>query len=67
MRSKFRFGLVLGLLILTSRLPILAAPRIESILPADTLFVDPSAAPLLYYLVTGIGSQGEGPKGHFGQ
>jgi hypothetical protein len=33
----------------------------------DTLFLDPSAAPLLYYLVTAVGPQGEGPKGHFGQ
>ena len=33
----------------------------------DTLFLDASAAPLQYYLVTGVGPQGEGPKGHFGQ
>jgi subtilisin-like proprotein convertase family protein len=34
---------------------------------SDTLFLDGSTVPLVYYLVTGVGSQGEGPKGHFGE
>ncbi len=34
--------------------------------PSDTLFEDASSAPVLYWLVTGVGSNGEGPKGHFG-
>ena len=33
----------------------------------DTLFLDTSAEPLLFYLVTGVGPNGEGPKGHFGE
>ena len=33
----------------------------------DTSFLDTSADPLVFYLVTGVGGQGEGPKGHFGQ
>jgi hypothetical protein len=33
----------------------------------DTRFLDGNTAPLLCYLVTGVGPQGEGPKGHFGQ
>jgi len=33
----------------------------------DTLFQDSSAAPLTFYLATGVGPQGESPKGHFGQ
>ena len=32
----------------------------------DTSFVDTSANALTFYLVTGVGPQGEGPKGHFG-
>jgi carboxypeptidase D len=35
--------------------------------PTDTEFLDAGTAPVLYYLVTGVGPQGEGPKGHFGQ
>jgi carboxypeptidase D len=34
---------------------------------SDTLFVENSTAPLFYYLVTGVGAQGEGPMGHFGR
>jgi subtilisin-like proprotein convertase family protein len=34
----------------------------QDIDPADTRFEDPSEAPLLFYLVTGIGPHGEGPK-----
>ncbi|MEE8411639.1 MAG: M14 family zinc carboxypeptidase [Acidobacteriota bacterium] len=33
----------------------------------DTLFQDGSVAPISYFLVTGVGPQGEGPKGHFGE
>jgi subtilisin-like proprotein convertase family protein len=33
----------------------------------DTQFLDTSTAPLVFYLVTGVGPQGEGPKGHFGE
>ena len=33
----------------------------------DTTFKDQSAAPLSFFLVTGVGAQGEGPKGHFGE
>jgi subtilisin-like proprotein convertase family protein len=33
----------------------------------DTLFLDSSTAPLVFYLVTGVGPQGEGPKGHYGE
>ena len=33
----------------------------------DTVFQDTSADPLSCYLVTGVGPQGEGPKGHFGE
>jgi len=33
----------------------------------DTSFLDTSSASLLFYLVTGVGPQGEGPKGHFGE
>jgi len=33
----------------------------------DTSFTDSSAAPLVFYLVTGVGPLGEGPKGHFGE
>lgn len=33
----------------------------------DTSFQDASDAPLTFFLVTGVGSQGEGPKGHFGE
>jgi subtilisin-like proprotein convertase family protein len=33
----------------------------------DLRFRDTSTAPLVFYLVTGVGPQGEGPKGHFGQ
>jgi subtilisin-like proprotein convertase family protein len=34
----------------------------------DTTFKDSTAFPGLYfYLVTGVGEQGEGPKGHFGE
>jgi carboxypeptidase D len=35
--------------------------------PTDTFFLDNSANPLSCYLVTGVGPQGEGPKGHFGE
>jgi len=35
--------------------------------PTDTAFRDASAAPVLYWLVTGVGPAGEGPKGHFGE
>lgn len=33
----------------------------------DTSFQDTSLDPLTFYLVTGVGPQGEGPKGHFGE
>jgi subtilisin-like proprotein convertase family protein len=33
----------------------------------DTFFLDTSTAPLSCFLVTGVGPQGEGPKGHFGE
>ena len=33
----------------------------------DTRFLDTSTDPVVYYLVTGVGPQGEGPKGHFGE
>jgi subtilisin-like proprotein convertase family protein len=35
--------------------------------PADTQFEDASPAPLLYYLITGVGPRGEGPWGAYGQ
>ncbi len=33
----------------------------------DTSFKDTSSDSLVFFLVTGVGSQGEGPKGHFGE
>jgi hypothetical protein len=33
----------------------------------DTRFLDASTEPLLFYLVTGVGPNGEGPTGHFGE
>jgi subtilisin-like proprotein convertase family protein len=33
----------------------------------DTVFDDGSVDPLVFFLVTGVGPQGEGPKGHFGE
>lgn len=33
----------------------------------DTVFFDTSTEALSYFLVTGVGQQGEGPKGHFGE
>jgi len=33
----------------------------------DTSFADASVDPLTFYLVTGLGPQGEGRKGHFGE
>jgi len=33
----------------------------------DTTFIGTSVDPLVFYLVTGVGSQGEGVKGHFGE
>jgi subtilisin-like proprotein convertase family protein len=33
----------------------------------DEQFLDLSTVPLAYYLVTGVGPQGEGPLGHYGQ
>jgi subtilisin-like proprotein convertase family protein len=33
----------------------------------DTRFLDTSTDLVVFYLVTGIGPQGEGPKGHFGE
>ena len=33
----------------------------------DTVFDDTSVDPLSYYLVTAVGPNGEGPKGHFGE
>ena len=35
--------------------------------PTDTLFTDASPDPLVFYLVTGVGPNGEGAKGHFGE
>lgn len=35
--------------------------------PSDTIFDDGSANPIAFYLVTGVGPNGEGPKGHFGE
>jgi carboxypeptidase D len=32
----------------------------------DTLFIDASTEPLAFFLVTGVGPNGEGPQGHFG-
>ena len=32
-----------------------------------SILVDTSTDPLACYLVTGVGPQGEGPKGHFGE
>jgi carboxypeptidase D len=34
---------------------------------ADTTFKDTSTEPVLFWLVTGVGPNGEGPQGHFGQ
>ncbi len=34
---------------------------------ADTQFKDTSVGDLIFYIVTGVGPQGEGPKGHFGE
>jgi len=34
---------------------------------ADTSFTDSTADPVLFWIVTAVGPQGEGPKGHFGQ
>jgi subtilisin-like proprotein convertase family protein len=34
---------------------------------ADTTFLDTSSGSIIYYIVTGIGPLGEGPKGHFGE
>jgi subtilisin-like proprotein convertase family protein len=33
----------------------------------DTFFLDNSAESTVFYLVTGVGPRGEGPKGHFGE
>ena len=33
----------------------------------DTVFDDNSVNPMAYFLVTGVGPGGEGPKGHFGE
>jgi carboxypeptidase D len=33
----------------------------------DRSFEDPTDAPILYYIVTGVSSRGEGPWGHFGR
>jgi subtilisin-like proprotein convertase family protein len=33
----------------------------------DTRFLDASGEPLTFYLVTGVGPNGEGPQGHFGE
>jgi len=35
--------------------------------PADTVFNDGSVNPVAYFLVTGVGANGEGPKGHPGE
>jgi len=35
--------------------------------PADTYFEDSASPAVAYYLVTAVGPQGEGPKGHFGE
>jgi hypothetical protein len=34
---------------------------------ADTHFLDTTGEPVAFYLVTGVGPNGEGPKGHFGE
>ncbi len=34
---------------------------------SDTIFLDGSNEPLVFFLVTGVNPQGEGPKGHFGE
>ena len=34
---------------------------------ADTFFADGSVDSLVFFLVTCVGPQGEGPKGHFGE
>jgi len=39
----------------------------EDLDPSDTVFDDATPAPVLYWLVTGEGPNGEGPKGHFGE
>jgi subtilisin-like proprotein convertase family protein len=33
----------------------------------DTVFTDQTTDPLVFFLVTGVGPNGEGPWGHFGQ
>jgi carboxypeptidase D len=33
----------------------------------DTIFLDGSNEPIVFFLVTGVNPQGEGPKGHFGE
>ncbi|UCF66549.1 MAG: proprotein convertase P-domain-containing protein [Acidobacteriota bacterium] len=35
--------------------------------PTDTRFLDASSGPILYWLITGVSSRGEGPWGHFGR
>ena len=35
--------------------------------PTDTRFEDVAAGDALYWIVTGVGPRGEGPKGHFGE
>jgi subtilisin-like proprotein convertase family protein len=35
--------------------------------PTDTAFPDPTDAPVLYYIVTGVSPRDEAPWGHFGQ
>ena len=35
--------------------------------PTDTVFDDASVEVVSYFLVTGVGANGEGPKGHFGE
>lgn len=35
--------------------------------PTDTVFSDPAAGEALYWLVSGVGPRGEGPRGHSGQ
>lgn len=34
---------------------------------SDTTFLDSSNAPMLFWLITGVGPNGEGPWGHFGR
>jgi hypothetical protein len=34
---------------------------------SDTAFEDATDAPILYYIVTGVSTRGEGPWGHYGQ